>query len=204
MPSPAEMKNIADHRAHPRVPTAIAARISVPGEGVIRECLVTDLSVGGAGVEYADAAPRAEMVCLLTISGFGSFEGITTRDSGVVRGVRFLFGEAERRNLQENLIAFIKDGMSAVSDLCKQERGPESSQLGFTRTNGEHHLCDVRNISLQGVALQTSIRPAVGELVRLARMYGRVVSHDRDGIAIQFVNLVSPPEMVTPSLNLTA
>jgi hypothetical protein len=204
MPSPAETKKIADLRAYPRVPTAIAARISVPGDGMVRECLVTDLSVGGAGVEYADTAPRAEMVCLLTISGFGSFEGITTRDSGVVRGVRFLFGEAERRHLQENLIAFIKDGMSAVSELCKRERGPERTQLAFTRTNGERHSCDVRVISLQGVALQTSVRPPVGELVRLARMYGRVVSHDPDGIAVQFVNLVSPSEIAAPPLNITA
>jgi hypothetical protein len=205
MPSAEEIKQAAEQRAYPRVPTAIPARISIPAESAIRECMVTDLSAGGAGLQFAEAAPRAEMICLLTINGFGSFEGITTRDSGAVRGVRFLFGESERRHLQENLIAFIKDGMSAVSELCKRERGPERTQLSFTRTNGEHHHCKVRNISLQGVALQTQVRPAVGELVKLARMYGRVVQHDEDGIGIQFVNFVTGPDQTpAPSVTLTA
>lgn len=191
MPGSEQAKHFAEQRAHPRVPMAIPAKISIPAEAVVRDCVVTDLSVGGAGLQYSDGPPRAELICLLTISGFGSFEGITTRDNGAVRGVRFLFGEAERRHLQENLIAFIKDGMLAVSELRQRERGPEKSQLGFTRTNGDHHRCEVRDISLLGVFLDTQVRPPIGELVKLTRVYGRVVHHDTDGIGIQFVSFVS-------------
>jgi hypothetical protein len=193
MPGSEQAKRFVEHRAHPRVPMAIPAKISIPAEAAIRECVVTDLSAGGAGLQYIDAPPRAELVCLLTVEGFGSFEGITIRDSGAVRGVRFLFGEAERRHLQENLIAFIKEGMLAVSERPKCERGPEKTRLAFTRTNGDHHQCEVRDISLRGVSLETQVRPPVGELVKLARVYGRVVHHDTAGIGIEFVSFVSDP-----------
>lgn len=191
MPSANGIQRIAEQRAYPRVPTCIPAKIFIPANTVVRECTVTDLSGGGAGLQYFESAPRSELICLLTINGFGSFEGITIRQSDNMLGVRFLFGEAERRHLQEKLIAFVKEGMAAVSELHKRERGPERNQLAFIRPNGESHRCDVKNISLGGVVLETSTRPPIGELVKLARLYGRVVTHDPDGIGIQFVNFVN-------------
>lgn len=198
MPGSEKQKRISDQRAYPRVPTAITARISIPAEAIIRDCVVTDLSAGGAGLEYSDAAPRAELICFLTIHGFGSFDGITTGDCEAARGVRFLIGEAERGRLLENLIAYIQDGMSNIGRDCNGERGSQA-RLTFTRTNGELHCCEVQAISLQGVALQTEVRPQLGELVKLGRLYGRVVRHDAEGVGIQFVSVVGEQEKAAPN-----
>jgi CheY-like chemotaxis protein len=53
--------------------------------------------------------------------------------------------------------------------------------------SGELHDCRVLDLSLSGAALQLSVRPAIGEYVRVGRTEGRVVRHIDQGIAVVFV-----------------
>jgi hypothetical protein len=41
------------------------------------------------------------------------------------------------------------------------------------------------------VSLRTKARPAVGEIVNLGRSWGKVIRHHEEGVAIQFVQIVS-------------
>ena len=50
--------------------------------------------------------------------------------------------------------------------------------------------CEILDISLQGMSLQTQSRPPVGEIVKLGVTSGRVVRHHDDGIGVQFLNVV--------------
>lgn len=177
-----------DQRAHPRVPLILPATVHVEGfEGFA--CMVTDISGGGAGVQYLDTAPSAECVARLVIDEFGTFDGITVRGGADRCGIRFVQGEAERNNLPIKLTLYVEEGLA---DASQHGRWPTEPRLSLTRTTGIQEKCDVLCISLQGLTLATEQRPPLGELVRLGRMYGRVIEHLQNGIAIRFLSFVNP------------
>jgi hypothetical protein len=176
-----------DQRTHPRVPLVLPATLILPSHEL--SCLVTDISGGGAGLQYPDGAPGAGVIAQLAIEEFGTFDGITVRDGGDTRGLRFVHGEAERNHLLVKLILYIEEGLA---DASQQGRWPTEAKLSLTRTNGVHERCEVTRISLKGVFLVTEQRPPLQELVKLGRMYGRVSEHLPDGIMIRFLSFVQP------------
>lgn len=177
-----------DQRAHPRVPLVLLATLVLPQrEGLL--CLVTDISGGGAGLQYPDQVPAAELAAQLVIEEFGTFEGITARDSGETRGLRFQPGEAERNHLQVKLTLYVEEGLA---DATQHGRWPTEARLLLTRTNGFTEWCEVLRISLRETSVMTGQRPPLGELVRLGRMYGRVAEHLPEGLAIRFLSFVRP------------
>jgi len=181
-----------EKRDYARVPTAIPSTISILADKIALACVVTDLSASGAGVQFDEPAPPAERVCRLEISWFGTFEGITTRDGGTSSGVRFLIGEAERLHLLGKLAKFIEVGLSPATDDDFVETA--HPKLLLKTANGERHFGDVLNISLRGVLLKVDIRPPLGELVQVGSMYGRVGSHQMDGLGIIFIDRVLASE----------
>lgn len=184
-----------DQRAHPRVPLILPATLVMPGFADY-PCMVTDISGGGAGLQYPDdRAPAGECVAHLAIEEFGTFAGITVQHSGDTRGLRFVQGEAERNHLLVKLILYVEEGLA---DAAQRGSWPDHAALSLTRTNGIHERCEVLRISLQGVSLTTQQRPPLGELVRLGRMYGRVAQHLAEGIAISFLSFVNPAEGAAP------
>ncbi len=178
-----------EHRSHPRVPLVLASRISVSGAIPI-DCSVIDLSLSGAGIHYYADAPASDLIARIEIEGFGVFDGITVREGGELRGLRFLRGEAERQNLLGKLTKFIESGLDEGSD----DTISYPSTLVFRRTNGGEERCEIACITLQGVVLVTAQRPAVGELVRLGRLYGRVLRHLVEGIGVEFVSFTNPAD----------
>lgn len=183
--------NSVDQRVYPRVPLILPATLILASQEL--PCLVTDISGGGAGLQYPDCAPGADVNAKLAIDEFGTFDGITVRDSGDTRALRFLQGEAERNHLLIKLILYVEEGLA---DASQQGRWPTEAKLSLTRTNGIRERCEVIRISLQGVCLVTEQRPPLQELVKLGRMYGRVAQHFSDGITISFLSFVQP-ETVT-------
>jgi hypothetical protein len=177
-----------DQRAHPRVPLILPAKLTVQGQDDY-PCLVTDISGGGAGLQYPDRFPVAECIANLAIDEFGVFSGITVRDSGDTKGVRFVHGEAERNSLLIKLTLYVEEGLA---DISRHGHWPSEARLLLTRTTGIQEQCHVLGISLQGVSLVTEQRPPLGELVRLGRMYGRVAEYLAEGIAVRFLSFVNP------------
>lgn len=176
-----------DQRTHPRVPLVLPATLILPSHE--HPCLVTDVSGGGAGLQYPDQAPGAGIIAQLAIDEFGTFDGITARDGGETRGLRFLQGEAERNQLLVKLTLYVEEGLA---DASQHGRWPTEAKLSLTLTNGVRERCEVNRISLKGVSLITEQRPPLNELVKLGRMYGRVSEHLPDGIMIRFLSFVQP------------
>ena len=183
----------ADRREYPRVPVMIPGQISITTEQRIRAIQVTNLSAGGAGLRYAARPPRAEMIGALEVEGFGRFEGITTRETDNVCGIQFLVGEAERHHLLERLSVFVGSGLSSVSSICEERRWSAYSQLSLIRHSGERHRRKVVDISLHGVALETSTSIPEGENVFVGKMFGRVVRGPSDQVTVQFLRYRSGP-----------
>src|SRR5215469_3391083 len=143
-----------DRREYPRVPVVLPADLFIPANNRTWSARVTNLSAGGAGLEFKNRPPAPELVGTLAIEAFGNFDGITIRRQGNIAGLRFLIGEAERHHLTRCLTAFMEGGLRAVRE---DTRPSEASILSLTRQNGRPHLCGVEDISLHGVALSTDI-----------------------------------------------
>ena len=173
-----------DRREYPRVPVKLPAKLSVPAGAKLWSVRVTNLSAGGAGLEFSERPPAAEMVGTLAIEKFGNYDGITLRREGNLSGLRFLIGEAERHHLTQCLTAFIKSGLQSISD-GHQEAG--ASVLSLTRQSGRHHVCAVDDISLNGVALTADFTVPAGEHVIVGQMYGRVVDGPTGQVVVQFL-----------------
>ena len=181
-----ELRPSIDQRTHPRVPLVL------PGLLIVREaenfpCVVTDISESGAGLQYYDQVPKAESVARLLIAEFGTFEGVTIRDNGETRGLRFSPGEAERNQLLIKLTLFVEEGLA---DVPQGDHLPTEAKLSLVRNTGIKEQCAVQQITLKGVSLTTEQRPPLGELVRLGRMYGRVAQHLSQGVGVNFLSFV--------------
>ena len=200
MPNLAEALEVAlDRREYPRVPVALPAQLLISAKEKTWSARVTNLSAGGAGLQYADRAPPPEMVGILTIDGFGQFDGITTRHERDAGGLRFLIGEAERHHLLECLSAFVRSGLPSVRSLREIDKWPQTSVLSLIRQNGRQHQCRVDDISLQGVALLTDVAVPEGEYVFVGQMFGRVISGLQDHVMIQFLRYKSAVAPLAPA-----
>lgn len=178
----------SDQRLDARVPLVLPAQISLAGAQPIA-CSVVDLSMGGAGIQYPAEAPPSEVVGRLHIDGFGIFDGITVRDAGDNRGLRFLNGEAKRLNLIGKLTTYIEEGLGEGLD--EDHTINYQSTLRICRTDGQEERCEIACITLQGVVLMTEQRPPLGELVRVGRLYGRIARHFPEAIGVEFIRFVN-------------
>ena len=173
-----------DRREYPREPVVLPAILFVPASERVWSTRVINLSAGGAGLQFRDKPPAPELIGALAIEGFGKFDGITVRREGNIAGLRFLIGEAERHHLSQCLTAFMKGGLQAIRE---EDQVASESVLSLTRQNGRHHLCQVEDISLQGVALTTEVPVPAGEHVIVGQMYGRVVDNSKGQVVVQFL-----------------
>lgn len=177
----------SDERLDARVPLVLPAQISLAGAPPI-PCSVVDLSMGGAGLLYPGEGPPSEVVGRLHIDGFGLFDGITVRDAGDSRGLRFLNGEAKRLNLIGKLTTYIEEGLGEGEG--EDHTINYESTLRICRPHGQEERCEIACITLQGVVLMTELRPPLGELVRVGRLYGRIARHFPEAIGVEFIRFV--------------
>lgn len=178
----------SDKRLDTRVPLVLPAQISLAGAPPI-PCSVVDLSMGGAGIHYPAEGPPSEVVARLHIDGFGIFDGVTVRDVGENRGLRFLHGEAKRLNLIGKLTRYIEEGLDEGGD--QDHAINYQSTLRICRTGRLEEQCEIACITLQGVVLMTEQRPPLGELVRVGRLYGRIARHFPEAIGVEFIRFVN-------------
>jgi hypothetical protein len=157
-----------------------------PRNEVTTDCKVLHLWPGGAEVQCPAEIPPATSL-VLYVSSFGRFEGHAVSHGNGRLELEFAIGEAKRDRLIEKLASFASDGILGVTQLRKHQRILSLATGRITRENGDELDCEILDISLDGVSLKTQTRPPVGEIVKLGRNHGRVMRHNSDGIAIQYV-----------------
>ena len=167
---------------------ALAGIMFVPTENVIINCLIVNLSAGGARIQ-CEAPPPRNIRVVLYIDGFGRFEGVTTRYVRDELGLRFVCTEEKRQRLLQDIAAFINGGVTCATQLRGNIRTASNSFGYFVPASGKSVSCNVLNISSQGMSLRTKGRPPIGEIVNFGCTRGRVVRHHENGIAIQFLGV---------------
>lgn len=177
-----------DQRTAKRYRIQLTGKLFVPAEDCTLDCLVKDLSSGGAGLACPVPPPLATFV-LLYIEGFGRFESVTTRYVHGELGLRFVCNDAKRKKLERDLIAYTKEGLKGVTRLRRAPRTAPKYQIDhFTLQDGSEQACQLANVSLQGAMVQTAARPALGEMITLGQALARVVRHHSEGIGVQFID----------------
>jgi hypothetical protein len=180
-----------NRRKYERAAVSLDGQLFVPAEESEQPCQIVDLSAGGARVVCEDVPPVATYV-ILYVNGFGRFPAVTTRYEDGAMGLRFDMTELKRDRLIAQIRAYLQAGITGVTDLRRYHRMSAPAEGMFLRADGREAHCNIRDVSLQGVFLETSSRPLIGEVIRLGHHHGRVMRHEPEGIAIQFIAV--PPQ----------
>src|SRR5262249_34331900 len=69
---------------------------------------------------------------------------------------------------------------------------PRNPVTRLTLPDGNNLTCRLIDMSLSGAAVATDQRPAIGLLVTLGKVQGRVVRHLEQGFAVEFTRLQHP------------
>jgi hypothetical protein len=184
----------SEQRAAERVNVRLEGKLFVPAEEITFDCLIVDLSAGGAGI-YCEEPPPLNTFVVLYINGFGRFEGVATRFVKGELGLRFVCKDARRKRLEEDLSGYVKEGLLGMTRLRRFQRSrPRAPIDHFIRANGKVVPCELLDISLQGVSLRTKVHPPIGEIVELGATKGWVIRHFDDCIGVQFLQRPIPGE----------
>lgn len=188
-------KALAERRRHLRVQVDIAGRIFVPGDGREGECRVVEMSPGGAQV-VSDIIPESGTYIVLYVEGFGRFDAEVVR-SEWDRFAASLRCSAMKQDRVAELLGHIqtRDGTASRTALRRHERVAGQGIAHYTNSDGESVACEVVDLSLSGVSLKTTMRPAIGEIVMIGQTSGRVVRHHETGFAVEFA---TPQAEATP------
>lgn len=176
----------ADRRRYRRVDVDLDGRIFLPDGQEEATCKVFDLSAGGARIG-CDFDLVADTTVILYVDQFGRFEGNIVRLTGGDFGVQFNCSALKRERIAEQLTVFLNRERVDEAAMRRHDRKATRGMARFTRANGEVVSCEVLDLSLSGVSLQTRARPALGEIVLIGQMAGRVARHHDSGVAIEFV-----------------
>ena len=182
----------ADRRRYRRVDVDLAGRLLLPQLQEETSCRILDLSPGGARISCSVELTASTNV-ILYIDDFGRFEGNIVRLSGGDFGVQFHCSALKRERIAEQLIVFLNKEFVDETAFRRHDRKAQRGLARFTRANGEVVSCEVLDLSISGVSLQTVSRPPLGEVVLIGQMAGRIARHHDKGIAIEFVTPMANP-----------
>jgi hypothetical protein len=179
--------SLAERRRYKREQIALAAHQFEPAQRLEARCKIADMSPGGAFV-LSDAVPPRGTHVVVYIAGLGRFEGTIARTVPGGFGIEFRYSAHKREGIAE-LLTLYKHGNALMNTaLRRHSRTPTRVNTSFTRANGDVVNCKMVDFSLSGVSLATEIRPAVGELVFISHVPGRVARHHDQGIGIEFLS----------------
>lgn len=176
----------AEKRAYERVPIALAGKVFFPDIGAEHDCIVTDISLGGATLQCG-RSPAGGTKMVLYLDGFDRFAGTVVRADDEEVGMCFALTERERAAAAEKIMLYLSGIAPGASRLRRSERIAVSMPRRFTRASGEVVGFEFCDISLTGALLKTAMRPPLGEIVMIGGTAGRVARHSADGIALEFV-----------------
>lgn len=177
----------ADRRLFQRVDVDLDGRIFLPHDQREAPCKVFNLSPGGAMIACDfDLTPGSTVI--LYADEFGRFEGEVVRLKDGNFGIQFQCSALKRERIAEQLTVFLNKDLVDESTLRRHDRKSARGVARFTRANGDIVSCEVLDLSMSGVSLQTDIRPPMGEVLLIGNMAGRVARHHDRGIGVEFIS----------------
>ncbi len=152
-------------------------------------CQVTNMSPGTASVISPNSGEVGETI-IAYLDHVGRIEGKVLRifHGGFSMSVN---ATPQKRDKLAAKITWIanRHELSLPEDRRHDRIVPTTRLSAVKLEDGRTYDARIIDLSLSGAALDISVRPAIGTLVMLGHMRGRVVRHFDEGIAIEFAIL---------------
>ena len=174
-----------ERRAFQRVPVSIFCRFMLEDKSEYAGEIV-NMSPGSAGL-HAKCGGRLGERIVVYADHIGRFEGRITRilDDGFAIAIEA--SERKKDKLSAKLTWLCNQSSLGLPEDRRHERQiPRNPVSQLILEDGRTYHCKIIDLSMSGAALQIDVKPALGAVVTLGAMRGRVVRHFDEGVALEF------------------
>ncbi len=182
-----------ERRRHQRVKVNLLGRYMLADR---REfpCQVVNMSPGGMALIAPVAGKPGERV-IAYVDHLGRLEGTIARviENGFAMTISATPRKRDKLAAQLTWLAN-RDILNLPEDRRHGRFTPRRTMARLILPDGRNVGCRIIDLSQSGaaVAIAPDIRPAVGGMVSLGKVQGRVVRHIEDGFAVEFTRLQHP------------
>jgi PilZ domain-containing protein len=155
-------------------------------------CQVANMSPGGMALIAPVSGKTGERI-IAYIDHLGRLEGTIARHYQNGFAMTFAATPRKRDKLAAQLTWIANRHILNLPEDRRHGRIiPRNPMTELTMPNGVRITCRIIDLSLSGAAVKTDQRPAIGMLLMLGKVQGRVVRHLEDGVAAEFTRLQHP------------
>ncbi|MCB1450960.1 MAG: PilZ domain-containing protein [Nitratireductor sp.] len=149
-------------------------------------CQVINMSPGSAGLIAPSSGEVGERV-IAYVDHLGRLEGKILRrfDGGFAMSVNAT--ERKRDKLAAKLTWLAnRHELNLAEDRRHERITPRQREAEIRLEDGRAYRARIIDLSLSGAAIELTVRPAIGTVLWVGNMRGRVVRHFEDGVAVEF------------------
>lgn len=181
---------LPDQRRHKRVKLALLGRFMRENKEEF-PCRLINVSVGGADITASELPQMGERV-VLYVDHVGGLEGTVERC--YERGFAVLFDITARR--KQKLAAQLTWLLNQHEIGTAEQRRPgheriklDRKPIAMTLEDGSMSMCAALDVSISGAKLESEEKPAIGTIVRIAKLRARIVRHHEIGVGVEFLDV---------------
>jgi PilZ domain len=155
-------------------------------------CQVVNMSPGGMAVIAPVSGTAGERI-IAYVDHLGRLEGHVARtfQNGFAMTISATARKRDKLAAQLTWLAN-RQILGLPEDRRHGRITPRNPTGRLIMPNGVNLTCRIIDVSQSGAGIATDQRPAIGALVTLGKVQGRVVRHLEDGFAIEFTRLQHP------------
>lgn len=163
-------------------------------------CQVVNMSPGGLAMIAPVAGAEGERV-VAYVDHVGRLEGAVTRIFPTGFAMTFSATPRKRDKLAAQLTWLAnRDILNLPEDRRHGRFVPHNPFTQVVMPNGLNLRVRIIDASLSGAAVATDQKPAIGALIMIGKIQGRVVRHLEEGFAVEFTRL-QHPDFIEESLH---
>ncbi len=152
-------------------------------------CQITDMSPGGMAL-IAPVVPRAGERVVAYVDHLGRLEGTVARQFQNGFAMRIDATARKRDKLAAQLTWLAnRDLVGLPEDRQSSRLVPRNPDTSVVLPNGVSVSVKIIDLSLSGAGVSGAAKPAIGAMVTLGKIQGRVIRHTESGFAIEFTRL---------------
>ncbi len=149
-------------------------------------CQITNMSPGSAGFA-TDCPGKVGEHIVVYVDHIGRFEGEISRVFNDGFAMEITASTRKKDKLAAKLTWLSNQSDLGLPEDRRHERLiPRDPTSNFVLEDGRTYQCRIIDLSMSGAAIKSEVKPAIGTIVTLGALRGRIVRHFDEGIAIEF------------------
>lgn len=149
-------------------------------------CRVSEFTASQARL-HTDVEAGIGTRVIAYFDNIGRIEGVLAEKTLDGYVLRFDISEQRREKIAARLRWLREGGERGIDQRRHPRFKPRDGKSALKMPDGREYPCEVLDISVSGASVRTQVLPAIGSLVMLGRMKGRVVRYHEQGIGIEFL-----------------